>query len=89
MKIKKGFTLRSVMGQNVVLAEGNNADSFGKLITLNSTAAKLWEELHGKEFEAEDAAAILVKTYGIDKEEALADARHLLDLMSSKSLLTD
>ena len=35
MKIKKGFTLRTVMGQHVILAEGNNADSFGKMITLN------------------------------------------------------
>lgn len=87
MKIKKGFTLRSVMGQNVVLAEGNNSDTYGKLITLNSSAAKLWDELKGKAFELEDAANLLVKHYGIDREQALSDAKHILDLMTEKGLI--
>ena len=87
MKIKKGFTLRSVMGQNVVLAEGNNADSFGKLITLNSSAAMLWEALKGKTFETEDVADLLVAKYGIDRDQALADAAHILRLMTEKGLL--
>lgn len=88
MKIKKGFTLRNVMGQNIVLAEGNNSDSFGKLITLNSSAAKLWEELKGKSFDIEDAANLLVKNYGIDKEQALADATYIIDLMTEKGLIS-
>ena len=87
MKIKKGFTLRSVMGQNVVLAEGNNADSFGKLITLNSSAAMLWEALKGKTFETEDVADLLVAKYGIDRDQALDDAAHILRLMTEKGLL--
>ena len=87
MKIKKGFTMRSVMGQNVVLAEGNNADSFGKIITLNSSAAILWEELKGKSFETEDVADLLVAKYGIDRDSALADAAHILTLMTEKGLL--
>ena len=87
MKIKKGFTLLTVMGQNVVLAEGNNADSFGKLITLNSSAAMLWEALKGKTFETEDAADLLVAKYGIDRDQALADAAHIVALMTEKGLL--
>lgn len=87
MKIKKGFTLRTVMGQNVVMAEGNNADNYGKLITLNSSATKLWEELKGKTFKPEDAANILVKTYGIDQTQALQDATEILTLMTEKGLL--
>lgn len=87
MKIKKDFTLRTVMGQNIVLAEGNNADSYGKIITLNSSAAMLWNELKGKTFEVGDAADLLVGKYGIDRAQALADATYILDLMASKSLL--
>lgn len=87
MKIKKEFTLRSVMGQNVVLAEGNNSDSFGKIITLNSSAAILWEELKGKSFEVEDAADLLVSKYSIDRDQALADAAHIISLMFEKGLL--
>lgn len=79
--------MRSVMGQNVVLAEGNNADSFGKIITLNSSAAMLWEGLKGKSFETEDVADLLVAKYGIDRDQALADAAHILRLMTEKGLL--
>ncbi len=89
MKIKKGFTLRTVMGQNIVLAEGNNADSFGKIITLNSSAAMLWNELKGKDFTTEDAANLLVGKYGIDPTQALADATYIIGKMSEKSLLDD
>lgn len=87
MKIKKDFTLRTMMGQNVILAEGMNADSFGKLITLNDTAAYLWEQLYGKEFNTTDAAGLLVKKYGIDPQQALADATYILDKMTSKGLM--
>ena len=87
MKIKKGFTLRTVMNQKIVIAEGNNADSFGKIINLNSSAAMLWEELVGKTFEVEDAADLLVAKYGIDRTQALEDAKYIIDLMAEKGLL--
>lgn len=87
MKIKEGFTLRTVMGQNIVLAEGSNSDSFGKIIKLNPSAAMLWEGLCGRTFEADDAAALLVAEYGIGREEALADASRFVALMDEKGLL--
>lgn len=86
MRIKKGFTLRTVMGQNIVLAEGNNADSYGKIITLNQSAAKLWEELKGRQFDVDDAADILVATYGIDPAQAREDAAYILAKMTEKGL---
>lgn len=89
MKIKKGFILRTVMGQNVILAEGNNSDSYGKIIKLNTSGAMLWEKLKGKEFKAEDVAELLIETYGIERERALADATRFIDLMTSHGLITD
>lgn len=87
MKIASGFTLRTIMGQNVILAEGNNADSFDKMITLNSSAALLWSALKGKTFDVDDAANILVEHYGIDRAQALADASDILDQMAVKGLI--
>lgn len=89
MKIKKGFTLRTVMGQNIILAEGNNADSYGKIITLNSSAAMLWNELKGKSFSVDTAADLLVKKYGIDPDQARSDASYILNLMAEKGLLDE
>lgn len=87
MKLKKDFTLRTIMNQKVLMAEGNNADSFGKLISLNSSAAMLWEELKGKTFDVADAADLLVAKYGIDRAQAMEDATYIIDLMAEKGLI--
>ncbi len=77
MKIKKGFVLREMLGENIVTAEGLEHINFNKLISLNSTAAFLWENLVEKEFTVEDMAALLIEEYGIDEELALKDSKNL------------
>ncbi|MBP5302482.1 MAG: hypothetical protein J6Y88_04460 [Bacteroidales bacterium] len=44
MKIKKGFVLREVCGQNVIVGEGLDAINFGRMLSLNDTAAGIWKE---------------------------------------------
>ena len=44
MKQKKGFVLREVCGEKVIVAEGLETINFGKLISLNETAALLWKK---------------------------------------------
>ena len=77
MKIKKGFVLRAMCGENIVTAEGLEHINFNKLISLNSTAAFLWNKVADKEFTAEDMAQYLVEEYGIDMELALKDSEAL------------
>ncbi len=77
MKIKKGFVLREMCGERIVTGEGMEHVNFNKLISLNSTAAFLWEKLSGAEFSVEDMAQHLVDEYGIDMELALKDSESL------------
>ncbi|MBR5274715.1 MAG: PqqD family protein [Bacteroidales bacterium] len=77
MKIKEGFVLRQMCGENIVAGEGLEHINFNKLISLNSTAAYLWQELTGKEFTIEEMAELLIGRYGIDKELALKDSEAL------------
>lgn len=77
MKIKEGFVLREMCGEKIVTGEGFEHIDFNKLISLNSTAAYLWEELSGKEFTVEDMACLLVKHYEIDMNLALKDSANL------------
>lgn len=74
MKIKDGFRLRDVMGQATVIGEGVGQVNFNKLITMNSTAAWLWEQVEGREFTPETLASLLVEKYGIDTDLAQKDA---------------
>ena len=78
MKIVEGFRLRDVMGQATVIGEGVGQVDFNKLITLNATAAYLWKEVEGKEFDASVLAELLMKEYGIDEELAMKDSQALL-----------
>ena len=77
MKIKEGFILREMCGENIVAAEGLEHINFNKLISLNESAAYLWKELCGKEFSTEEMAELLIACYGIDKELAMKDSANL------------
>ena len=79
MKIKKGFVLREMCGENIVAGEGLEHINFNKLISLNESAAYLWRELIGKEFTTEEMAELLIVRYGIDKELAMTDSANLCE----------
>ena len=78
MKIVEGFRLRDVMGQATVIGEGVEQVNFNKLITLNTTAAYLWREIEGKDFDAATLADLLIKEYGIDESLANKDSEAIL-----------
>lgn len=79
MKIKNGFVLREMCGENIVAAEGIENINFNKLISLNESAAYLWRELIGTEFTTEEMAELLIARYGIDKELAMTDSANLCE----------
>lgn len=75
MRIIEGFRLRNVMGQATIVGEGVGQIDFNKLITLNNSAAYLWQSVEGKEFDMQTLANLLVDKYGIDQDTALTDAK--------------
>jgi hypothetical protein len=79
MKIKNGFILREMCGENIVAAEGIENINFNKLISLNESAAYLWKELAGKEFTIEEMANLLISRYEIDRELAIKDSTNLCE----------
>lgn len=74
MKTKKGFRLRSICGEQIVVAEGKENIDFSKIISMNKSAAYLWQQAEGRDFTAEDLADMLMKEYDVDRETALKDA---------------
>ncbi len=87
MKIKNGFILRDMCGEKIVTAEGIEHINFNKLISLNATAAYLWENLVGKDFSVEDMARLLVDQYEIDTELAMKDSANLAQAWESSGVL--
>ena len=77
MKINKGFELREMCGEHIIIGTGVENIDFSKVISLNESAAWLWREVEGKEFTPETLAALLQQQYEVDEATALADATAL------------
>ncbi len=79
MRIKEGFTLRTICGEHVVIGEGLAQVNFNKMLSLNGSAAYLWEQLKDRDFTEEDAMNLLLEKYEVAPERALEDVKKLLD----------
>ena len=86
MKIKEGFILRTVAGQNVVVPVGSNALNFNAAITLNETAAFLWKQLENEKTEQE-LLTLLTDEYDIDKASAKGDIAVFLNVLKEHDIL--
>ena len=79
MKTKKGFSLRTLGQEYILVAEGLEAIDFNRMISMNESAAFLWKEVEDKEFDAEILMGLLVDNYGISWEVAQHDVAVLLE----------
>ncbi len=86
MKIRNGFMLRKVGGQNVVVAVGAASRDFNGIIKLNETGAFLWELLKSERTPEELTEALLAE-YDIDRETASADVETFVERLSRAELL--
>lgn len=87
MRIKEGFVLRPIGDTYMVVGEGLAQIDFNKIISLNSTAAYLWNAVQGKEFEAADVKDLLLAQYDVDEDTATRDAEALVDKWDKAGLL--
>ena len=79
MKAKNGFYLRTVCGENILVAEGEENIDFSNIISMNESSAYLWNSIQGKDFEVKDLIDLLIEMYEVDEETATRDARLLVD----------
>ena len=90
MKTKKGYTLRSLGNEYILIAESlDEAIDFSRMISLNATAAFLWKEVEGKEFDTEMLVSLLMEEYGITHNVAANDVASLLETLKTANLIED
>ena len=86
MKIKDGYLLSCVAGNNVVVPVGNV--SFNGMLNLNETAVLIWKKLEGGCEEADILAAFL-EEYDVSEERAKADISIFLDKLRQAGILDE
>jgi hypothetical protein len=87
MKIKNGFELREVCGENVIIAHGVDNIDFTKVISLNESAAFLWKQVAGLEFSEEDLVQLLLGEYEVEESQAAEDVKALLTKWKAEGLV--
>jgi hypothetical protein len=85
MKLKDGFVLRQVAGQNVVLPTQGALD-LDMMITLNDTGVFLWEHL-AQEIDRETLVAALLGEYDVDEVTARNAVDRFLEKLIANGFL--
>lgn len=88
MKIKEGFLLRQVGGNNVVVPVGAQAVDFRCIITLNEVGAFLWEKMSA-DCTVADLVEALLAEYDVTADIATADVERFVANLREKSLLDE
>ena len=89
MRIKEGFTLRTICGEHVVIGEGLTQVNFNKMLSLHGSAASLWEQVQGKDFTVKDLVTLLTDKYEVSEYRAQQDATKLLQVWREQGVLQD
>ena len=79
MKTKKGFRLRELGGDYILIGESVELVNFTNMITFNETAAYLWQAVEGKEFDVETLTQLLLAEYEVSEDIAREDAQATID----------
>lgn len=78
MKVKNGFNLREVCGENIIVAEGDENIDFSNIISMNESSAYLWQEVQKLDnFTINTLTQLLCEQYEIDEETAKKDVTTL------------
>ena len=80
MKIKKGFVVRSVGGENIVVPVGEMSKNFHGMINLNETGAFLWA-FFSDEHTIEEGVAALCGEYEVEQSIAEADVKRFAEVL--------
>ena len=87
-KLKEGFIYRKIAGEHVVIPVGSNIADFNGIISLNETAAFLWQQLK-EEVEPAALVSALQSEYEVDQAQAQKDVDEFITLLREHKVIPD
>ena len=88
MIAKKGFVLRHVVGEYMLMPAGEDPADFSRCMLLNSVSAFVWEQLQSPRTR-DGLLAALLERFSVDEATASADLDALLTQFRQMGLLED
>lgn len=90
MRLKEGLTVRKIGEDYVIVAPEQGMVDLSKVYSLNETAAWLWEELDGKDFDLSTMVSLIRERYDVDElplEQVEQDMENLIKFFEQNGLL--
>lgn len=79
MRTKKGFRLRELGGDYILIGESAELVNFNNIISFNEAAAYLWQQVQSNEFDVETLTQLLLAEYEVEEDVAREDAQATID----------
>lgn len=70
--------MRTICGEHIIVAEGKENIDFSKIISMNETAAYLWQQVQGREFTTDELVLLLTKEYDVEQTTAQKDVEAMI-----------
>lgn len=86
MKIKKGFVVREIAGQSIVIALGEATKTFNGMIKLNDTGRVIWDML-SEGCERADIVKRICDEYEADAATVEADVDAFIKTLQGANIL--
>ena len=87
MRIKQGYKVREIAGENVVIMQGQGGVDMTRVIALNDSSILLWNNLLDIDFSIDDVKRILLENYEVEEAIAAADAKAWVEKMQQAALI--
>lgn len=81
--------MRPLGKEYILVAEGLEALDANTMVSMNATAAFLWEAEEGKEFDTNALVQLLLDEYDVDRETAEKDVEALLQTWRKADVIED
>lgn len=87
MKIKEGYIMREVAGNNIIIPLGEERTQFNGVMTLSGSGAFLWKKLEGGVSDENELVAAVLEEYEIDESTAKSDVHNFVEAVKEKGLM--
>ena len=89
MRIIEGLKLRALGKQYIIMAEGARQVDFNRMVSMNKTAAFLFQEVQNREFSVDTLTELLMSECEIGKEQAARDAAVAIDEWKQAGIIAE
>ena len=89
MKLKRGYKVREVAGNYMLLPYGEESINFNCVFSMSESAAWLWNALQDKKFDESEALSLILGEYDVDEATALNDVRSVIRSWKENGVLDE